>query len=119
MKEEIYIEYDENGKILGAFGFKPNGAFVAISKNTWEQFLVYEKEDLSVQNGEIKVSDYAKNKIDIARKMADYKNFLATTDYKMTVDYFATMSKDDQDSLISERTAARNFIRENQRKELL
>ena len=41
------------------------------------------------------------------------KNYLALTDYKMTVDYFATLDKVTQDELIAERQKAREFIRAN------
>lgn len=41
------------------------------------------------------------------------KNYLASTDYKMTVDYFATLDKVTQDELIAERQKAREFIRAN------
>ena len=41
------------------------------------------------------------------------KNYLASTDYKMTVDYFAILDKATQDELIAERQKAREFIRAN------
>ena len=41
------------------------------------------------------------------------KNYLASTDYKMTVDYFASLDKVTQDELIAERQKAREFIRVN------
>ena len=41
------------------------------------------------------------------------KDYLAQTDYKMTVDYFATLDKVTQDELIAERQKAREFIRAN------
>ena len=41
------------------------------------------------------------------------KNYLAQTDYKMTVDYFASLDKVTQDELIAERQKAREFIRAN------
>ena len=41
------------------------------------------------------------------------KSYLASTDYKMTVDYFASLSKATQDELIAERQKAREFIRAN------
>ena len=41
------------------------------------------------------------------------KNYLAKTDYKMTVDYFASLDKVTQDELIAERQKAREFIRAN------
>ena len=46
-------------------------------------------------------------------KLAECYAYLNSTDYKMTVDYFATLSKEVQDELIAERQKARNFIREN------
>ena len=39
--------------------------------------------------------------------------YLSSTDYKMTVDYFATLSKEIQDELILKRAEAREFIRAN------
>ena len=48
-----------------------------------------------------------------ANLVQEAKNYLASTDYKMTVDYFATLGKDGQDMLIAERQKVRNFIREN------
>ena len=41
------------------------------------------------------------------------KNYLASTDYKMTVDYFASLDKVTQDELVAERQKAREFIRAN------
>ena len=42
------------------------------------------------------------------------KNYLASTDYKMTIDYFATLSKEVQDELIAKRVEAREFVRLNE-----
>ena len=42
------------------------------------------------------------------------KNYLASTDYKMTIDYFATLSKEEQDSLVKERAEKREFVRLNE-----
>ena len=41
------------------------------------------------------------------------KNYLASTDYKMTVDYFASLDKITQDELIADRQKAREYIRAN------
>ena len=46
-------------------------------------------------------------------KLAECYAYLNNTDYKMTVDYFATLSKEVQDDLVSKRAAAREFIRLN------
>lgn len=42
------------------------------------------------------------------------KNYLASTDYKMTVDYFATLSEVEQNELIAKRVEAREFVRLNE-----
>ena len=39
------------------------------------------------------------------------KNYLANTDYKMTVDYFATLTESEQSMLTTKRAEAREFIR--------
>lgn len=46
-------------------------------------------------------------------KVQEAKSYLLSTDSKMTVDYFATLSKEIQDELILKRSEAREFIRAN------
>ena len=53
-------------------------------------------------------------KEEIKNKIAEAKAYLSSTDYKMTVDYFATLTKEIQDELILKRSDAREFIRANQ-----
>lgn len=48
------------------------------------------------------------------QKINEAKSYLLSTDYKMTIDYFATLTKDEQDNLIKLRANARQFIRDNQ-----
>lgn len=48
-----------------------------------------------------------------ANLVQEAKNYLASTDYKMTIDYFATLSKEEQDALIKERALKREFVRSN------
>ena len=52
-------------------------------------------------------------KEDLINKINEAKAYLLSTDYKMTVDYFSTLSKDIQDELILKRNDAREFIRAN------
>lgn len=52
-------------------------------------------------------------KEEIKNKIAEAKAYLSSTDYKMTVDYFATLTKDVQDELVLKRSEAREFIRAN------
>ena len=52
-------------------------------------------------------------KEELQHKINEAKVYLSSTDYKMTVDYFATLTKDVQDELILKRSEARDFIRAN------
>ena len=50
---------------------------------------------------------------EIAKEVVEAKKYLSETDYKMTVDYFATLTKEQQEELIRLRSEAREFIRAN------
>ena len=49
----------------------------------------------------------------IKNQVQEYKAFLLATDYKMTVDYFATLIESEQAILTTKRAEARQFIRDN------
>lgn len=49
----------------------------------------------------------------LEHKINEAKAYLLSTDYKMTVDYFSSLSKEIQDELILKRAEAREFIRAN------
>ena len=53
-------------------------------------------------------------KEELNNKIQEAKIYLASTDYKMTIDYFATLTKEIQDELILKRAESRKFIRDNQ-----
>ena len=74
-----------------------------------------EFEDLikQCQDSFIYPTDEEIAKEDLINKINEAKAYLLLTDYKMTVDYFATLSKDIQDELILKRNEAREFIRAN------
>lgn len=50
----------------------------------------------------------------LAGKIAEAKAYLASTDFKMTVDYFATLTEAEQVELTRLRAEAREFIRANE-----
>ena len=50
---------------------------------------------------------------EIAMKVQEYKSYLASTDYKMTVDYFAALTVDMQNELTTKRAEAREYVRAN------
>ena len=52
-------------------------------------------------------------KEELNNKIQEAKIYLASTDYKMTIDYFATLTKEIQDELILKRAESRDFIRDN------
>ena len=45
-------------------------------------------------------------------KIAEAKAYLASTDFKMTVDYYATMTAEQQEELSTKRSEARTFLKE-------
>ena len=48
----------------------------------------------------------------IDNKISEAKAYLASTDFKMTVDYFATLTETEQTGLIAKRAEARTFLKE-------
>ena len=51
---------------------------------------------------------------ELTHKINEAKFYLANTDYKMTVDYFATLSEAEQIELTAKRAEAREFVRANE-----
>ena len=49
-----------------------------------------------------------------ARQVEDYKQYLARTDFKMTADYAATLSKADHAQITKDRAEAREYIKDNE-----
>lgn len=107
---------------------------ISITNNTKEKKLTVTLEDSSTKdyiNKESWISDFPemeahwvaleesiKNSIltpeqEIANKVQEYKAYLLATDYKMTVDYFATLSEEAQDEFTVKRAEAREYIRAN------
>ena len=48
----------------------------------------------------------------VDKKIAEAKVYLASTDFKMTVDYYATLTVEQQEELTMMRAAARDFLKE-------
>ena len=51
---------------------------------------------------------------ELANKIQEAKIYLASTDYKMTIDYFATMTVEKQEEVTRLRSEARQFVRDNE-----
>ncbi len=52
--------------------------------------------------------------IELNKKISEAKQYLANTDFKMTVDYFGAMTEQEQEEVIDKRAEVREFIRANQ-----
>lgn len=50
----------------------------------------------------------------LTEEVTEAKKFLNSTDFKMTVDYFNTLTEAEQNELITKRAEAREFIRANE-----
>jgi hypothetical protein len=55
-----------------------------------------------------------KEKENIANKVEENKRYLSSTDFKMTIDYYNTLTEKEQDELTLARAEAREFIRNNE-----
>ena len=74
----------------------------------------YEEYKQWLEEGNIPEPEFTEEELaqkELDRKVAEVKQYLQSTDYKMTVDYFATLEKIVQDDLILKRSEAREFIR--------
>ena len=48
----------------------------------------------------------------VDKQIAEAKTYLASTDFKMTVDYYSTMTAEQQEELSTKRAEARTFLKE-------
>lgn len=88
---------------------------VEVSDEVWQEAININAN--CYEDGKFIVKDFRTDEEivyqELQSKINEAKNYLAQTDYKMTVDYFATLDKVTQDELIAERQKAREFIRVN------
>ena len=49
----------------------------------------------------------------VIQKVQEYKAYLLATDFKMTVDYYATLTAEEQSDLTNKRAEARAFLKAN------
>ena len=77
-----------------------------------KQINVQTGEEIEIEE-EIEIYQPTKEEI-LYQKINEAKAYLANTDYKMTVDYFATLTEAEQVQLTQLRAEAREFIRTNE-----
>lgn len=95
---------DKNKEI---FGFELDGSQDHLITEDMIEIRIQEIEAIN----KAKEDEY-KNSIEF--KTNEAKAYLASTDYKMTVDYFATLTEAEQVQLTQLRAEAREFIRTNE-----
>ena len=82
---------------------------VQIEENVLEEVIKYKyKQMFTLETNNDRLERLAVN-----MEIYCAKQYLASTDYKMTVDYFATLTKEVQDELTTKRAESREFIRIN------
>lgn len=77
-----------------------------------DDFTIYTDDNIPSELQEALDAEQVANKL--STKILEAKAYLASTDFKMTVDYFATMTVEKQEEFTSLRAEAREFIRANQ-----
>lgn len=90
-----------------------DGAFVPFASGNAD----YEEYKQWLADGNTPEPEFTEEELQITsihKQIQEAKIYLANTDYKMTVDYFATLSKEVQDDLISKRAETREFVRTNE-----
>ena len=97
-KEHIRMLLDK----CAEFGTELTNEDEAIIKEISEAFIYPDEDEIQAEA--------------IQHQVNEYKSYLSLTDYKMTVDYFATLSKEVQDDLTTKRAEAREFVRANKDK---
>lgn len=73
-----------------------------------------EETELTVQDLNGLASDETIRIYELQQQVQEAKWYLNSTDFKMTVDYFATLTVEEQTVLTSKRAEAREFIRLNE-----
>ena len=64
----------------------------------------------NIPEPEFTEAELARRAVD--KKIAEAKAYLASTDFKMTVDYYATLTTEQQEELTTKRAEARAFLKE-------
>lgn len=113
-----HLEQDTN-KLLGWYDDNIHSKIptpnIEVSEKVWQEAININAN--CYEDGKFIVKDFRTDK-EIAEqelqvKINKAKLYLSSTDYKVTIDYFATLSKEIQDELIFKRSEARELVRSN------
>lgn len=90
-----------------------DGAFVPFASGNAD----YEEYKQWLADGNTPEPEFIEEELQITsihKQIQEAKTYLANTDYKMTVDYFATLTEAEQVQLTQLRAETREFIRTNE-----
>lgn len=114
-----YANYDKTtGQILGWYDDnihskipEPN---IEVSEKVWQEAININAN--CYKDSEFIVKDFRTDEeirtAEINTQIAEAKTYLASTDFKMTVDYYAIMTAEQQEELSTKRSEARTFLKE-------
>lgn len=123
-KEEIkyYANVDEKGKLVGWYNTDIHSEDaiptpkIEVTKEAWQNAINNGHNKVN-EDGTTELFDFrSKEELDKeinAQKVQEARNYLTKTDFKMTVDYYATLTEVEQLELTTKRAEAREFIRTN------
>ena len=118
-----YAHINNDGKLLGWYDDEihndiptPN---IEISDDVWQNAINNNHNKINI-DGTTELFDFRtdaeKAADDIITQLHAAHSYLNSTDFKMTIDYFATLTDTERDDLTNSRAAAREFIRLNEMK---
>ena len=105
MNEIISVKIQGNGYLLNGTMSVPK----ADSNREYELIKQWLAEG-NTPEPEFTEAELAKQAVD--KKIAEAKAYLLSTDFKMTVDYYATLTIEQQEELSTKRSEARTFLKE-------
>ena len=100
-------------KLIGTKSVKrlADGAYIPFADGNRD----YEEYKLWIEEGNIPEPEFTEEELaqqELEAKIAEAKTYLASTDFKMTVDYYPTMTAEQQEELSTKRAEARTFLKE-------
>lgn len=114
---QYIINHNEQGKILG-FTKGSTDLNIEVSNAIWFEAQSFNKIIIDGDTISFDKFDWRTDedieKEELEAKINEAKIYLQSTDYKMTIDYFATMSSEQQEEVTRLRSEAREFVRNNE-----
>lgn len=114
-----YAHSDKNGQLLGWYDEDIHALIptpnIEVSDEAWQNAIDNNHNKVNT-DGTTKLYDFRtedeKAKDELESNIRKAKAYLASTDFKMTVDYFATLDEQEQAELTYNRAKARTFLKE-------